>query len=132
VRLTYRPRENALRLALGPEPRPAVRTVEGAGILDLGEQGRLLGLEISAPPGLDLRQALCSWQERTGSPDWLSLGTASAYLRLVPEPVAQASRQARSVPVRLAMELDEQGRLVAVTLPRRGEGYELSSPSGST
>jgi hypothetical protein len=30
------------------------------------------------------------------------------------------------------MELDEQGTLLAVILPRRGEGYELSSPSGST
>ncbi|MCM8749606.1 DUF2283 domain-containing protein [Thermomicrobiaceae bacterium CFH 74404] len=130
--MTYQPRENALRLVLGPEPRPAARTVEGTGILDLGEQGRLLGLEISAPPGLDLRQAFCPWQERTGFPEWLSLGTASAYLRLVPEPLAQASRQARSVSVRLAMELDEQGTLLAVILPRRGEGYELSSPSGST
>lgn len=132
MRLTYRPRENALHLTLGPEPRPAARRVEGTGILDLGEQGRLLGLEISAPPGLDLVQAFRPWCDRPGTSDWLSLGTGSAYLRLVPEPVAQATRQARSVSVRLAMELDEQGALLAVTLPRRGEDYELSSPSGST
>ncbi len=130
--LTYWPRENALRFALGSEPRPVARTVEGIGVLDLGEQGRLLGLEISAAPGLDLQRALHTWYDRHRTGGWLSLSAGSAYLRLVPEHVARASRHARSVQVRLALELDEQGRLLALVLPRRGEGYELSAPSGST
>lgn len=132
MRLTYWPRENALRFAFDSEPCRVARTVEGIGVLDLGEQGRLLGIEISAAPGLDLQRALQAWHDRHWTGGWLSLGAGSAYLRLAPERVAQASRQARSVQVRLALELDEQGRLLALVLPRRGEGYELSSPSGST
>jgi len=132
MRVTYRTREDALRLVLQREASRTARSIEVAGILDLGERGRLLGLEIGSGPGLDLRRAVGSWLERSGLASWLSLADEGVYLQLVAEPAARASRHARSVAVRLLLELDTQGRLLAVLLPRRGDGYELSSPSGST
>jgi hypothetical protein len=132
MRSTYQPREDALRLVVQWETATVARTVEVAGVLDLGEQGRLLGLEIGGVPGLDLGQAVRSWHEQRGAAGWLSLGDGSAYLQLVAEPVARTTRHVRSVAVRLSLELDAQGRLLAVVLPRRGADYELSSPSGST
>ena len=89
-------------VADGPAPTVGPRSA----VLDVGEAGRLLGLEIDAEGG-------------TGGEPW--------YLELEAAP----GRQMRSVPVTVSVARDAAGRPVWVDLPRRGEGYELTFPIGN-
>jgi hypothetical protein len=51
----------------------------------------------------------------------------SAYVELAPSPFGAV----RSAPVRLLVEFDRDDELVAIAIPRRGAGYEISYPSGN-
>ncbi|WP_038039911.1 DUF2283 domain-containing protein [Thermorudis peleae] len=124
MELTYEPDANALRLQL--LPGEAHQTIPAHGQLDIGEAGRLLGIEIVWPSGsqrITLSPRLASWvsQDETG-----------CYLSFAPESVARADQSARSFPIQLMLELDAHGQLLAVVVPRRGPGYEISYPSGNT
>jgi hypothetical protein len=94
---------NAIELRLtDAEPAGAWRSCPAT--IDVGESGRLLGVELA------LRDA--------GEPHYLP----------VEEPNGELVRSA-AAQVRIAV--DDGGELVAVELPRRGDGYELSYPSGN-
>lgn len=95
--------QRSLRLGFGRAERPA--TAEPAsGVIDVGEGGRLLGIEID------------------GAPD------REPVLIDIDPPRGALSREA-SVP--LTIERDAEGAMIAVTLPRRGAGYEITYPSGN-
>lgn len=105
--------ENTLRLmipAAGPVtaagPLTPESIVSSRAVLDVGEAGRLLGLEIAT--GGD------------GSPEpW--------YLELEDAP----GDQIRSVPVVVSVARTADDEPVWVDLPRRGDGYELTFPIGN-
>lgn len=103
---------NMLRLLITNE---AILAVENAGdaptvqtrqaILDVGEAGRLLGLEVTDGDDAD--------------DPW--------YLELEDAP----GDQLRSVAVIVDVARNPAGQPVWVDLPRRGEGYELTFPIGN-
>lgn len=99
---------NTLRLlvagAAGAAGEAEATVSTAAGTLDVGEAGRLLGLEIDGVAG-----------------------PAGWYLDLEDAPGSLL----RSVPVRVSVGAAADGRPVWVDLPRRGEGYELSFPVGN-
>jgi hypothetical protein len=77
-------------------------------VLDVGEAGRLLGLEIDHDD-----------EDASDVEPW--------YLPLEEAP----GRHLRSVPVTIAVARDSAGSPVWVDLPRRGDGYELTFPIGN-
>ena len=83
--------------------------VATTGTLDVGEAGRLLGIELD-PPGDGGPGAADRW-----------------YLDLEDAPGSAL----RSVPVVVGVVAGPDGRPVRVDLPRRGAGYELSFPVGN-
>ena len=86
-----------------PEPRSVVAC---EAVLDVGEAGRLLGLEIM--PG-----------DRDEPGRW--------YLELEDAP----GDQFRSVPVVVSVAWASEDLPLWVDLPRRGDGYELTFPIGN-
>ena len=106
---------NTLRLLIPADPRATTETSMVApesrttlphrAILDVGEAGRLLGLEVADDDG--------------EAEPW--------YLELEDAP----GDQLRSVPVTVAVARNPAGEPLWVDLPRRGEGYELTFPIGN-
>ena len=104
---------NTLRLLIptGPKPIPGdavagsdtPTTSSHRAILDVGEAGRLLGLDIA---------------DDADEPWYLELEDASGD-------------QLRSVPVTVTVTRDSSGQPLWVDLPRRGDGYELTFPIGN-
>lgn len=82
---------------------PAVSAYDA--ILDVGEAGRLLGLEVAG-------------DSVPGDPWYLDLEAAPGDLL-------------RSVPVTVEVASDPSGQPIWVDLPRRGDGYELTFPIGN-
>ncbi|MBX5445500.1 DUF2283 domain-containing protein [Sphaerobacter sp.] len=131
MRLTYDPTTNALRLSLDREPGEPSRTVDLPGYVDVGEGGRLVGVEIMPPPSLDLTTALQPWTDDPVAAEYVDLDPDSVYITLsVPEEGIDRE-QVRAAQATLRAELDGTQRLVALAIPRRGTGYEISYPSGN-
>jgi hypothetical protein len=121
VCLTYAPADNTLRLDIAGSV--AVRTLEIEGILDVAEKGHLIGVELSGSPG-----ALRRWLADPGGAGLTTVAAdGSAYMELSPPPIGAV----RSVKVLLWTEFDRDDELVAIAIPRRGDGYEISYPSGN-
>ena len=73
--------------------------------LDVGAGGRLLGLDLGRPlPGV----------------------TEDGYIELFPP----LTSDVRTAPVELLVT-ERDGRVTRLDLPRRGEGYEITYPSGN-
>lgn len=131
MRLSYDPTTNSLRLSLDREPGETSRTVDLPGYVDVGEGGRLVGIEIVPPPGLDLTAALQPWTDDPVAAEYVDVAPDSAYITLsVPEEGIDRE-QVRAAQATLRAELDDTRRLVALAIPRRGTGYEISYPSGN-
>jgi hypothetical protein len=81
-----------------------VRQTRLPALLDIGEGGRLLGIEVTLPGD-----------------------AAPRYLPIE----AERGELTRSAAVTIAVAFDRGGEPVAIELPRRGKGYELSYPSGN-
>jgi hypothetical protein len=93
---------NTLRFVLA-ETTSARAPADVAAVLDIGERGRLLALTVTLADGRDVDLVL-------GDDE----GGAS-----------------RSAPARVTAHLDASGDPVAIDLPRRGAGYEITYPSGN-
>lgn len=133
MRLTYQPSENALRLTLDREEGEAVRRLPLPGYVEVGEGGRLVGVELRAleDRSVDLSWALAAWLADPVASEYVSLDADSAYIELSAPEEADIREQLRAAAAEFAAELDGEGRLVAVAIPRRGAGYEISYPSGN-
>lgn len=94
---------NVLRLVLIDRQDPATRRINGRGALDIGPRGRLIGFELLLP------------------------GEMPRYLPL--EESENAFSRTAEAPV--IAEVDEQGAVYSVEIPRRGDGFEISYPSGN-
>jgi len=103
-RITFDLRSNTLRLVLAERPVIARRPV--AALIDIGESGRLLGVELDGETGTD------------GVPLYLTL-------------YASTDIHVRSIAATVQEHRDELGLLLAVEIPRRGHGYEIAYPSGN-
>ncbi|HEV2526963.1 MAG TPA: hypothetical protein VGT61_00715 [Thermomicrobiales bacterium] len=106
-RILVDPARNALRLLLLPgSAGEAAALTRHSATLDVGEGGRLIGLEVE-PDGA------------TSEPGW--------YLELEPAP----GPFSRSVEVTVTAGRDASGRATWLEWPRRGPGYEITFPSGN-
>lgn len=131
MRLSYEPDDNSLRLTLDRETEPARRRMTLDGYVDMGVGGRIVGIEALPPDGLDLSLALEPWLNDAIASEYISLEDGSAYIELSVPEEADAREQIRAVPAAFAAEVDDAGRLVAISIPRHGNGYEISYPSGN-
>lgn len=111
--LRFRLREGA--------PGGPPRTVRAT--IDIGEGGRLIGLEFPADP------ALAAGVAPEGGPFDPQFDPAEGAMYLpVTEPVGGLVRTAET---EVLLRAAADGALLAVDLPRRGHGYEIAYPSGN-
>lgn len=103
-RITLDLRRNTLCLVLH-DGLASIR-VSATALIDIGESGRLLGVELAAEIGAD------------GSPVYLTL-------------FATTDPNVRSVAATVQTDRGASGGLLSVEIPRRGHGYEIAYPSGN-
>jgi uncharacterized protein YuzE len=130
VRLSYRSGENTLRLTLDEERGEVRHDEEWPGFVDIAEQGRLIGVEITGD-GVRLSHVLSNWLLDPVAARYVQIDESTAYLALSAPGETIASEYVRTAEIRLRAELDQNGHLVALAIPRRGHGYEISFPSGN-
>jgi uncharacterized protein YuzE len=130
VRLSYRSGENTLRLTLDEERGEVERVEELSGVIDIAEQGRLVGVELSDADHR-LENVFATWLADPVAGRYVQIDETSAYVALSAPGETIASEHVRTAEIRLRAELDENGHLVALAIPRRGHGYEISFPSGN-
>ena len=131
MRLSYRPAENTLRLTLDVERGRPVARLDLPGYVDVGEGGRLVGVEVLTAHGVDLSEALAEWVGDPVAREYVAVDDKTAYVTLSVPELAAGREEVRAARATLAAELDESRRLVALSIPRRGAGYEISYPSGN-
>jgi len=131
VRLSYQADDNSLRLTLDRETGVAQRQVTLDGYVDMGVGGRIVGIEALPQDGFDLATALGPWLKDDTASDYVSLEGGSAYIEMSVPEEADVREQIRAVPAAFAAEIDDAGRLLAISIPRHGNGYEISYPSGN-
>ena len=107
------------------------RQVTLDGYVDMGVGGRIVGVEALPSPNLDLSMALKSWLSDATASDYVSLEGDSAYIELSVAEESDVREQIRAVPATFTVEVDDAGRMVALSIPRHGSGYEISYPSGN-
>ena len=124
MRLEYEPQRNLLLLTVEDVPPPAVSATV-PGFVDMAAGGRLVGVEarLEAARG-DPALALSHWLAH----DAVGLDAGTLYIELTSGP---DDDQTRSVAVELVYECNAAGRVIAIGIPRRGAGYEISYPSGN-
>ncbi len=132
MRLSYRPRENTLRLTLDHEQGPVQAETVLPGLIDVGEGGRLVGVEVRAGDAVDLNRILESWLTDPVASEFVVAGEDVVYITLSTAEEAGPDEQIRTAEATILAELDASGKLVALSIPRRGHGFEISYPSGNT
>ena len=131
VQLSYESADNRLRLALDGEDTAPAKQLSLRGYVDMGVGGRLVGIEMLGPDAFDLRQALARWLDDEIAGEYLSVAGDSAYIELSTPEEPSITEQTRSVEAMFGADLDSGGLLIAVSIPRRGTGYEITYPSGN-
>lgn len=132
MRLSYRPRENTLRLSLDHEQGPVQTETELPGLIDVGEGGRLVGVEVRSGDAGDLNRIIEPWLADPVASEFVAAGDDSAYILLSMADEAAPEEHLRTAEAMLLAELDASGKLVALSIPRRGHGFEISYPSGNS
>lgn len=132
MRLNYRPRENTLRLSLDQEQGPVQAETELPGLIDVGEGGRLVGVEVRAGGAGDINRILEPWLADPVASEFVAAGEDSAYILLSMAEETAPEEHLRTAEAMLLAELDASGKLVALSIPRRGHGFEISYPSGNS
>ena len=130
MRLSYRSTENTLRLTLDEESGEVVETRALDGCIDIAEQGRLVGIELEQD-GLDLHELFATWVQDAVAKEYVEIDDSGAYVALSAPSERIPEQHIRTAELNLTAELDANDRLVAIAIPRRGHGYEISFPSGN-
>lgn len=116
-------RGDAIRLLLVGDSAPSTGEHQLPGVLDIGEAGTLLGVEVDLTGASSLRLPSAGV-----TPPEHDREDASCYVELAKAP---QDGQVRSVPVTVRVLTAGQGTIVVLEVPRRGHGYEISYPSGN-
>jgi uncharacterized protein YuzE len=130
LRISYRSAENILRLTLDEESGDVVYRHQFDGMIDIAEQGRLVGVELGTDSH-DLSGMFATWLEDKVARKYLEIDDAGAYVALSAPSEEIPEQHIRTAELLLTVELDQNGHLVAIVIPRRGHGYEISFPSGN-
>lgn len=120
IRILIDLRRNTLQLILSESPVGQPRRQAVPAVLDIGEAGALIGIELQ--PGRDLALALpegnLAAEADRHDAGYLGLAESSTPL-------------ARSASLTVDVLADEHGLIREITIPRRTESYEISFPSGN-
>lgn len=125
MELTYDSDTNSLRLtpSTSAEFLSPLYTTSLDAILDIGEAGRLIGVEFPAN-----ESQLRHWHADPLCGQYLTLDdNGAAYIQIT----TGDSDTARSTPIRITAEFTPANQLSALSIPRRGHGYEITYPSGN-
>lgn len=125
MELTYDGETNTLRLTptLWVDGVAPAHSATLDAILDIGEGGRLIGVEFPA----DAAQ-LTHWQHDTAaSPFVTHTDDGRAYIQITPGD----AENVRSTSLQVIAESNVAGEILALAIPRRGDGYEITYPSGN-
>lgn len=123
---------NALRLSSTSDVSATgdVVKIDVPAVIDIASEGRLLGVELSfAGLSLDPASAMQLWLRRVTAPSPILIDGDTAYIELSSFP-EDGSHVTRSVAIDAVVQVLD-GFVVAVDVPRRGHGYEISYPSGN-
>jgi len=116
-------------LVLGVHPgEPSGPALPAAATIDIGEGGRLLAVEVAVAVTVAVGETLALPPAGEGSPS-VSYDPGSATLTVELE--RHAGGLVRSAAARVGLVVDGRGSLLAVEVPRRGVGYEITYPSGN-
>ena len=130
MRLQHDRSRNTLRLLLDDDSRQTATRLTAPGVIDVAANGRLVGIELQT--GLEesaLASAISAWLADPVAGEFVSLeGHGGLYIELT---TGDPDEHARSSDVSVELELDAGRELVAIAIPRRGAGYEISYPSGN-
>lgn len=124
MRIRHDAARNLLRLQLRRGlPIGARRPAQAA--IDIGTGGRLLGLELLVDPAL-----AAPWATPSGDPLAPDYDPAGGSL-YVPISADDGGPNVRTALAEVALAVGGDGGLLAIDVPRRGHGYEISYPSGN-
>lgn len=120
---------NTLRLRLDRDTGTAGAPPEQvSGIIDIAEGGRLVGLELTPPEGIIATDWMSQWLDDPIAGEWVTIeDDGRVYIQLT----TGDDRHVRSTPLTLLADHESGSRLRAISIPRRGAGYEISYPSGN-
>jgi hypothetical protein len=125
MNITVHPADNTLRFSFiersestGAYPFPAT--------IDIGEEGRLLGIEIDIT---DDHGAALLWPAEAAEIVSVDQSGETSYLAI--ESDSASGALTRSVPGTVSITTSADGLVEEVIVPRRGEGYEITYPSGN-
>ncbi len=116
---------NTLRLELSDAANPdtLTHTTTIDAILDVGAGGRLIGIEFPSSEA-ELRP----WLDDPSSAPFVTLGPdGGAYIEIT----SGGDGTSRSTPIHLTVIQNAANELLSLIIPRRGDGYEISYPSGN-
>jgi hypothetical protein len=133
VRIHHDPARNRLRLRLRRGLAIGLPLAATAAI-DVGANGRLLGVELAVDPVLAAPFAVSTTQaeaEADPSAPQYDAAAGTLYVPLSENAAAAHDPHARTALAEVALAVDRAGALLAIDLPRRGHGYEISYPSGN-
>jgi hypothetical protein len=130
VRLSFRSAENILRLTLDEEPGEIVTTRTIDGRIDIAEQGRLVGIELDAARD-DADRLFDLWLSDQVARQYVEIDDSGAYVALSAPNEEIPDQHVRTAELPLTAELNSNQQLIAIAIPRRGHGYEISFPSGN-
>lgn len=129
LEITLLLRANALRLTAGRDTGRARHDQHPSlpAIIDVGSGGTLLGVELSfVGSSLDAATAMRHLIQDPRTAPFVSVASDTAYVDISSHPAIGA----RSASAFVTAELSN-GSIEALVIPRRGDGYEISYPSGN-
>jgi len=130
LKLIHDLKKNALRLTLIDPGEPATSVELCRGLVDVAANGRLVGVEVqTGRTQVELRLMVTRWLQDPVASQFVSIEPdGSLYFELTTGEVDDSSL---SSSVDLDVELDDRQEMLAISIPRRGAGYEISYPSGN-
>jgi hypothetical protein len=125
MNITVNPSDNTLRFSF-IERRDATAEHPVPATIDIGAEGRLLGIEIDIT---DKHGSALRWPAEAAAIVSIDRSGGTSYLAIESDPASDVL--ARSVPGTVCIATDPGGLVEEVILPRRGTGYEITYPSGN-
>jgi len=129
MQLRYESSNNTLQLVLGDERRVPAEHVELTGYVEMGTGGRLAGVELLDRGNENLPALLARWMGDERAGEYLSVSGSSAYIELSESDAS--NEPTRAATATFGADLDDDGHLIALSIPRHGSGYEITYPSGN-
>lgn len=124
LRIVLDLRRNTLEFRLRDDVGETMAWETHPATVDIGEAGRLLGVEVDLSAAPERAEP---WRATTPPHGEYDPVTCTLYVALD----SRVDMHARSASATARAGIDRDGRLMSLEIPRRGEGFEISYPSGN-